>query len=178
MAIALFVGAGAALTMSVDGARPALGGAVVALLATLAVALGLIVAATRRPAWLPQPWGVALDRVRHLASEGPWSLATSVALHLAGKAWIVVEFALLAALLGWRGWSAAVALAVASTVGSAVGVALPGQVGAVEAALAGAGALAGFDAATVMAMAVLRRTRGLFWTGAGLLLAARCGRAT
>jgi uncharacterized membrane protein YbhN (UPF0104 family) len=83
-------------------------------------------------------------------------------LHLLGKAWIVPEMALALTLLGAHP-SAALWLAPVSILGSILGTLIPGQAGAVEAALAMGGAMVGIDPATVMALAVLRRLRTGFW---------------
>jgi uncharacterized membrane protein YbhN (UPF0104 family) len=93
-------------------------------------------------------------------------------LHGLGKAWIVPEMALALKLLGVS-WSAALWLAPMSVLGSMLGTMIPGQAGAVEAALALGGTLAGVDPATVMALAVLRRLRTGFWIVVGGVLVRR-----
>jgi uncharacterized membrane protein YbhN (UPF0104 family) len=93
----------------------------------------------------------------------------SVLLHLAGKLWIVAEMALLLALLGFSP-TLAPWLGAASVLASVVGAAIPGQMGAVEAAVFAACTALGVDAPTAMALVLLRRLRGVLWIALGLLL--------
>ena len=111
----------------------------------------------------------ALSAARIFIRRRPRRVLGSVLLHGLGKAWILPEMALTLKLLGA---SPAVALWLApmSVLGSLLGTMIPGQAGAIEAALALGGAMAGADPATVMALAVLRRLRTGCWIVAGGLL--------
>jgi hypothetical protein len=110
----------------------------------------------------------ALDAAQKTMRMHPRRVLGSVLLHGLGKAWIVPEMALTLVLLQARP-SAALWLAPASVLGSLLGTAIPGQAGAVEAALAAGGAIVGLDPATVMALALLRRARTIFWIAVGAL---------
>ena len=110
-----------------------------------------------------------LGAARAALLSQPWLVLNSVLLHLAGKLWIVAEMALLLVLLGL---SPALApwLGAASVVASVLGAAIPGQMGAVEAAVFAACTALGVDAPTAMALVLLRRLRGGLWIAFGLLL--------
>ena len=110
-----------------------------------------------------------LDAARTTLLSQPRLVLGSVLLHLAGKLWIVAEMALL---LGLLGLSPALApwLGAASLVASVLGAAIPGQMGAVEAAVFAACTALGVDAPTAMALVLLRRLRSGFWIALGLLL--------
>jgi hypothetical protein len=99
----------------------------------------------------------------------PGLVLGSVLLHLAGRLWIIVEMALLLALLGL---SPALApwLGAASLVAAVLGAAIPAQMGAVEAAVFAVCAALGVDAPTAMALVLLRRLRSGFWIALGLVL--------
>jgi hypothetical protein len=124
-------------------------------------------------------WGTGSGRMarfaRGLASartallSQPRRVLGSVLLHLAGRLWIVAEMALVLVLLGL---SPALApwLGAASVVASVLGAAIPGQMGAVEAAVFAACAALGVDAPTAMALVLLRRLRGGLWITFGLVL--------
>jgi hypothetical protein len=110
-----------------------------------------------------------LDAARTALLSQPRLVLGSVLLHLAGKLWIVAEMALL---LGLLGLSPALApwLGAASLVASVLGAAIPGQMGAVDAAVFAACTALGVDAPTAMALVLLRRLRSGFWIAFGLLL--------
>ena len=110
-----------------------------------------------------------LDAARTTLLSQPRLVLGSVLLHLAGKLWIVAEMALL---LGLLGLSPALApwLGAASLVASVLGAAIPGQMGAVEAAVFAACTALGVDAPTAMALVLSRRLRSGFWIALGLLL--------
>jgi hypothetical protein len=138
----------------------------------LGVALTILVAPLRR-------WGAGsgraarfargLDAARLALLSRPRLVLGSMLLHLAGKLWIVAEMALLLALLGLRP-ALAPWLGAASFVASVLGAAIPGQMGAVEAAVFAACAALGVDAPTAMALVLLRRLRSGLWIALGLLL--------
>ena len=111
--------------------------------------------------------GLAAARTALLSQ--PRLVLGSVLLHLAGKLWIVAEMALLLVLLGL---SPALApwLGAASVVASVLGAAIPGQLGAVEAAVFATCTALGVDAPTAMALVLLRRLRGGLWIALGLWL--------
>ena len=145
------------------------------LLAGLGVLLPLLVAGVirRAPCLRSYGWSIrlahTLNATRVFMRRRPGKVFGSVLLHGLGKAWIVAEMALALALLGAMP-SAALWLAPMSVLGSLLGTMIPGQAGAVEAALAMGGAVAGVDPATVMALAVLRRLRTGLWIVVGALL--------
>jgi len=124
-------------------------------------------------------WGTGSGRTARLARglaaartallSQPRLVLGSVLLHLVGKLWIVAEMALLLVLLGL---SPALApwLGAASVVASVLGAAIPGQMGAVEAAVFAACTTLGVDAPSAMALVLLRRLRGGLWIALGLLL--------
>jgi hypothetical protein len=138
---------------------------------TLPLALpGLLQRATR---------GSRHARIRRLARVGrqaglalrtrPRRMLASVALHLLGKSWIIPEMALALFLLRAPA-GLALALGPAAVGAAVLGAFIPGQVGAVEAALAATGTALGMDLSTIMALALLRRIRGAVWIGLGFLL--------
>jgi hypothetical protein len=92
------------------------------------------------------------------------------AAHYAGKLWIVAEFALALALLGTVTLRSSAVLGLVSTLASAVGAAIPGQLGVLEAALKGSAASCGVGACTLVSVALLRRARSILWVGLGALL--------
>jgi Uncharacterised protein family (UPF0104). len=110
-----------------------------------------------------------LDVARTALLSRPRLVLGSVLLHLAGKLWIVAEMALLLALLGLSP-TLAPWLGAASVLASVVGAAIPGQMGAVEAAVFAACTALGVDAPTAMALVLLRRLRGGLWIALGLFL--------
>ncbi len=110
-----------------------------------------------------------LDVARTALLSRPRLVLGSVLLHLAGKLWIVAEMALLLALLGFSP-TLAPWLGAASVLASVVGAAIPGQMGAVEAAVFAACTALGVDAPTAMALVLLRRLRSGLWIALGLLL--------
>jgi hypothetical protein len=90
--------------------------------------------------------------------------------HYAGKLWIVAEFALVLALLGSVSLRSSALLGLVSTLASAAGAAIPGQLGVLEAALKGAASACGLGACTLVSVALLRRLRSLLWVVFGVLL--------
>jgi len=110
-----------------------------------------------------------LEVARMALLSRPRLVLGSVLLHLAGKLWIVAEMALLLALLG-QSATLAPWLGAASVLASVVGAAIPGQMGAVEAAVFAACTALGVDAPTAMALVLLRRLRSGLWIALGLLL--------
>jgi hypothetical protein len=138
----------------------------------LLAVLFILVAPLRR-------WGVGsgrlarfvrlLDVARTALLSRPRLVLGSVLLHLAGKLWIVAEMALLLALLGFSP-TLAPWLGAASVLASVVGAAIPGQMGAVEAAVFAACTALGVDAPSAMALVLLRRLRSGLWIAMGLLL--------
>jgi hypothetical protein len=94
----------------------------------------------------------------------------SFAAHYLGKLWIIVEFALLLALLGTVTLRSSALLGLVSTLASAVGSAIPGQLGVLEAALKGSAAASGIGVATLVSVALLRRARSVLWIALGALL--------
>jgi hypothetical protein len=93
--------------------------------------------------------------------------------HYLGKLWLVVEIALGLHLLGEPSLAPAAALSLAWLGAAAVGAPVPGQLGVVEAALVQSGTTLGVAASSLLALALIRRVRGLVWLFLGLLLAAR-----
>jgi hypothetical protein len=110
-----------------------------------------------------------LDVARTVLLSRPRLVLSSVLFHLAGKLWIVAEMALLLALLGLSP-TLAPWLGAASMLASVLGAAIPGQMGAVEAAVFAACTALGVDAPTAMALVLLRRLRSGLWIALGLLL--------
>jgi hypothetical protein len=148
-----------------------------ALLVSVGVALPMLMAgAIQRSSLRTYGWGPrllhTLNATRMFMGKRPRRVLGSVLLHGLGKAWIVSEMALALKLLG-ASPAAALWLAPMSVLGSLLGTMIPGQAGAVEAALALGGTLAGVDPATVMALAVLRRLRAGFWIVVGGVLVRR-----
>jgi hypothetical protein len=114
-----------------------------------------------------------------LAALGVWARKSSVsprsallafAAHYVGKLWIVAEFALALALLGTVTLRSSAVLGLVSTLASAVGAAIPGQLGVLEAALKGSAASCGVGACTLVSVALLRRARSMLWVALGALL--------
>jgi len=111
-----------------------------------------------------------------LAKRGAWSggtargIGTAFVAHYLGKLWIVAEFALALALLGQVTLRSSAVLGLVSTVASAVGAAIPGQIGVLEAALKGSASSAAVAASTLVSVAVLRRARSVGWVLLGALL--------
>ena len=111
-----------------------------------------------------------------LSKRGTWSSATARGIgtafvaHYLGKLWIVAEFALVLALLGHVTLRSSAVLGLVSTVASAVGTAIPGQLGVLEAALKGSAASAAVAASTLVSIALLRRARSVGWVLLGALL--------
>lgn len=105
------------------------------------------------------------------ARQAPGEVAASYLLHLAGKGWMVVEIAVALAVVGSPRLDAAAALTFASVIGSLVGAAVPGQVGAVEAAVGGVGELLAVPLPVCVAVLLLRRARTLLRIAVGLGLA-------
>jgi hypothetical protein len=100
----------------------------------------------------------------------PRGLLPAFAAHYLGKLWIVAEFALVLALLGSVTLRSSALLGLVSTLASAVGAAIPGQLGVLEAALKGSAASCGLGACTLVSVALLRRARSVLWVALGALL--------
>lgn len=90
--------------------------------------------------------------------------------HYLGKLWIVAEFALVLALLGAVTLRSSAVLGLVSTLASAAGAAIPGQLGVLETALKGSAASCGLGACTLVSVALLRRARSLLWVALGAVL--------
>jgi len=90
--------------------------------------------------------------------------------HYVGKLWIVAEFALVLALLGTVTLRSSALLGLVSTLASAAGAAIPGQLGVLEAALKGSASSCGLAACTLVSVALLRRARSVLWVALGALL--------
>jgi len=90
--------------------------------------------------------------------------------HYVGKLWIVAEFALVLALLGSVSVRSSALLGLVSTLASAAGAAIPGQLGVLEAALKGAASACGLGTCTLVSVALLRRVRSMLWVVFGALL--------
>ena len=112
----------------------------------------------------------------HLRSR-PLFAAYSTALHTAGKAWIVAEFALATALFGCHAFALDVLLGVSSSLASLIGAPVPGQVGVVESAVAGVAKGAGVSASTAVAIVLVRRARSCFWILIGGVFLQRINKA-
>jgi hypothetical protein len=104
------------------------------------------------------------------SSGSPQPVLLAFAAHYAGKLWIVAEFALALALLGTVTLRSSAVLGLVSTLASAVGAAIPGQLGVLEAALKGSAASCGIGACTLVSVALLRRARSMLWVALGALL--------
>jgi len=103
-------------------------------------------------------------------SHSPRSVLVAFGAHYLGKLWIVAEFALVLGLLGSVSLRSSAVLGLVSTLASAVGAAIPGQLGVLEAALQGSAASCGIGACTLVSVALLRRARSLLWVALGALL--------
>jgi len=152
--------------------------ALVAVVLSMATFLGGIAAAHPLPAPLAVAalgvFGIALlsaiaiwERKRPGASSG---VLAAFAAHYLGKLWIVAEFALVLALLGSATLRSSAVLGLVSTLASAVGAAIPGQLGVLEAALKGSAETCGLGACTLVSVALLRRARSIIWVALGALL--------
>jgi hypothetical protein len=104
------------------------------------------------------------------SSGSPHGLLLAFAAHYLGKLWIVAEFALALALLGTVTLRSSAVLGLVSTLASAVGAAIPGQLGVLEAALKGSAASCGVGVGTLVSVALLRRARSMLWVALGALL--------
>jgi hypothetical protein len=100
----------------------------------------------------------------------PKAVLVAFAAHYVGKLWIIAEFALVLALLGSVTLRSSALLGLVSTLASAVGSAIPGQLGVLEAALKGSAAACGLAACTLVSVALLRRARSVLWVVFGALL--------
>jgi hypothetical protein len=120
----------------------------------------------QHPRWIARAARMADACCRALVDR-PLDVLAATALHYLGKLWIVVEFALLLHLLAPGTSDAAALFGVASAAGSAVGAAVPGQLGVVETAILGAASLRGIGASTALALALVRRARGRLWVLVG-----------
>jgi hypothetical protein len=155
-----------------------------ALLALLAVVLSMVVflgSATPEPVW-SRPFAFAVLAAlgaASLVSLAVWannangssgSVLLAFLAHYLGKLWIVAEFALVLGLLGSATLRSSAVLGLVSTLASALGAAIPGQLGVLEAALKGSAATCGIGACTLVSVALLRRLRSLLWVLLGALL--------
>ncbi|HWZ87912.1 MAG TPA: hypothetical protein VNW92_03655 [Polyangiaceae bacterium] len=113
---------------------------------------------------------VALGIWQRKSGGSARSLLLAFAAHYLGKLWIVAEFALVLALLGTVTLRSSAVLGLVSTLASAAGAAIPGQLGVLEAALKGSAATCGLGACTLVSVAVLRRARSMLWVVLGALL--------
>ncbi len=122
---------------------------------------------------------VAALGVAALAALGLWNRRSrgasrgvlgAFAAHYVGKLWIVAEFALVLALLGSVTLHSSAVLGLVSTLASAAGAAIPGQLGVLEAALKGSAASCGLGACTLVSVALLRRVRSMLWVALGALI--------
>jgi len=104
------------------------------------------------------------------ASSSPLAVLLAFAAHYIGKLWIVAEFALALALLGTATLRSSAVLGLVSTLASAVGAAIPGQLGVLEAALKGSAASCGVGVCTLVSVALLRRARSILWVALGAVL--------
>jgi hypothetical protein len=102
--------------------------------------------------------------------NSPRGVLAAFAAHYLGKLWIVAEFALVLALLGTVTLRSSALLGLVSTLASAVGTAIPGQLGVLEAALKGSAASCGLAVGTLVSVALLRRARSILWVALGALL--------
>jgi hypothetical protein len=109
--------------------------------------------------------------LRERERERRWLFAFGA--HYLGKLWLVVEIALGLHFLGEASLAPATSISLAWLGAAAVGAAVPGQLGVVEAALMQSGTVLGVAASSLLALALIRRVRGLVWLFLGLLLAAR-----
>lgn len=155
--------------------------ALVALLAVIgSIALFLAAVATeRRAPTLVVAGGSVSLLVALLVGLSSWArrahgsahgVLFAFAAHYAGKLWIVAEFALALALLGRVSLRSSALLGLVSTLASAAGAAIPGQLGVLEAALKGAASACGLGVCTLVSVALLRRARSLLWVVFGALL--------
>jgi hypothetical protein len=104
------------------------------------------------------------------SNGSPLAVLVAFVAHYLGKLWIVAEFALALALLGTVTLRSSAVLGLVSTLASAVGAAIPGQLGVLEAALKGSAASCGLGACTLVSVALLRRARSMLWVALGALL--------
>jgi hypothetical protein len=153
------------------------------LLALLAVLLSLWLVLAGIAKQLPLPRAALLGALlalggASLAGLGLWArssggspvrVLTAFAAHYLGKLWLVAEFALLLGLLGTVTLRASAVLALVATLASAVGAAIPGQLGVLEAALKGSAAACELGVGTLVSVALLRRARSVLWVGLGAL---------
>ena len=166
LAFLLFLAGALAALAGTSAAGPVRAGVWATLGVVLAIGGAGLAAVWWRPARFPA-WSRVADEVLAGLHRHPGRLVASVAWHLGGKAWIIAEFGLTLAILGPVDPGAAAGLAVVSTAASAIGMPIPGQIGAVEGALVAAGPLFGVAAPVALALALLRRARSLAWIGLG-----------
>lgn len=108
-----------------------------------------------------------------LLGERERRLLLAFGAHYLGKLWLVVEIALGLRLLGEASLAPAGSISLAWLGAAAVGAPVPGQLGVVEAALVQSGTALGVATSSLLALALIRRVRGLLWLFLGLLLAPR-----
>lgn len=172
----------AAGLLAVGGGAVAAGGA-----EALVLGVSLIPSSTREP-WAPGFVAGAvsglgsrardlLRRVRDFVGravrwgrESPGALVRAFVWRLAGRMLSVVEIAVIVAAMG-QGWHWNLALvAIAANIGvTLLFTWIPGAIGAAEAGFVGVFVWAGTGAEVGLAVALVRRLRGLVWTGVGLL---------
>lgn len=111
-----------------------------------------------------------LGRVARWGRESPGALVRAFGWRLVGRLLSVVELAVIVAAMG-QGWLWKLSVvAIAANIG--VGLLftwIPGAIGAAEAGFVGVFVWAGLGAEAGLAVALVRRLRGLAWTGIGLL---------
>jgi hypothetical protein len=101
------------------------------------------------------------------------ALLAGFAAHYLGKLWLALELGLGLYFLDQPALAACAPLASAWLGASALGAAVPGQLGVVEAALLHAGGALGIATPSLLTLALIRRLRATLWMSLGLLLAAR-----
>jgi hypothetical protein len=151
-----------------EGLRAVVADNLSALLALLVVSATLLA----RP-WLVAPLVVgALVLLHAVKRRAERRFIVAFGAHYLGKLWLVAEIALGLHFLGEASLAAAAPLALAALGAAAIGAPVPGQLGVVEAALVHSGAALGVAPSSLLALALIRRIRGLVWLVLGLLLAA------
>ena len=151
--------------------------AVRAVAADNAVAFAALLALLLTLSCCANPWALALVAALALAlvacgaRVSPYLVGFSA--HYLGKLWLVVELGLGLHFLGQPALLGAAPLAFAWSTAAALGAAVPGQLGVVEAALVHSGSALGLALPSLLALALIRRLRALCWLVLGLLLAIR-----
>jgi hypothetical protein len=102
--------------------------------------------------------------------EHPVRLMGATGLHLLGKLWLLVELLLVTSLFTTPSPRTVAVLGLASVTAAAVGSPVPAQIGVTEAALVAAGSTVGIPASIALAIALLRRLRGVLWILVGAIV--------